>query len=207
MTALLKRLEISLVLMGLFLTAACSGIKTDFQQPSQFRLTLSPGAHGPENIGKGDGLLVRLFDVSPEFDFESLTYRVAADRYETDFYNKFMTSPGRMITQVIKEGLYASSHFTSVTANDPENIRYRLRGTVLELYGDAMVKNRPMAVMTIRFKLEKQDQDGFSPVVTKTYSQQIGLETLNAQHLIQAWNQCIEQILTDFLKDTATAVK
>ncbi len=203
----LKSIRISLVLTGLFLTAACSGIKTDFQQPSQFRLALSPGAHGPENIEKGSGLLVRLFDVSPEFDFESLTYRVAQDRYETDFYNKFITSPGRMITQVIKEGLYASSHFTSVTANDPENIQYRLWGTVLELYGDAVAGNRPTAVMTIRFRLEKKEQAGFSPVINKTYSKQIRVETFDARHLVQAWNQCIGQILTDFLNDTAAAVE
>ncbi|MCA1786418.1 MAG: ABC transporter [Desulfotignum sp.] len=192
-----------MLLVILFLTG-CTGIHKDFPEKNLFRIdpprpvTISPG------LEMGKGLLVRQFDISPEFETNFFMYQVSQDRFTGDYYNKFMVSPARMITDAVKEALYNSAFFRPVPASEPSDIFFRLSGKIIQLYGDHTNPAHPRAVMTLRLILEEQTDKGFIPVINQVYAAFEPTSQNRPAALVQAWNRCLENILTDFFRNVDT---
>ncbi|MFO7911306.1 MAG: hypothetical protein R6V15_04010 [Desulfotignum sp.] len=192
-----------IVLMGVCMTG-CSGIIRDFPEQNQFTISppLLPGEAGIR--GSGKGLLVRQFDISPEFESNFFIYKVSDNRYTGDYYNKFMVSPARMISDAFKEAVYSSAIFRDAPASSPSDISFRLGGKIISLYADIRDPKKPRAVMALRLTLEQHTGTGFVPVINRIY----GVSQFTAQSgptaLVQAWNRCLARIISDFLKDAET---
>ena len=186
-------------LIALLFLSGCSGIKSDSPRQNLFRI--SADSREISQLEQGAGLLVRPFDINPEFESGSFVFRVSQDQFKEDFYNKFMISPARMITNAVREDLIASPVFKSVPAREPIEIPYRLRGKVLDLYADIQDTQTPKAVMTLRLILEKENSKGFATVISQTYPVQVPVDSLDASDFARAWNQCLSMILSDFYKD------
>jgi len=183
--------------------AGCSGIIKDFPETNLF--TIAPprifGETGTHDTGKG--LLVRQFDISPEFESSFFIYKESDNRFSGDYYNKFMVSPARMITDAVKEALYHSAFFRPAPASAPSAIDYRLWGKIISLYADVRHPENPRAVMALRLTLEQQAGAGFVPNLNQVYAVSQPAGQASPADLVQAWNRCLEQILTDFFKDAA----
>ncbi|WP_022667013.1 ABC-type transport auxiliary lipoprotein family protein [Desulfospira joergensenii] len=190
------------VFVSLLFFIGCSGIKSEFPLQNLFRITSGPWTAGqPE---QGADLLVSPFDISPEFESDSFVFRVSRDQYKVDFYNRFMVSPAEMITHSVREDLYASRLFKAVQPGDSLDVQYRLRGKVVELYADIRDPNAPKGVMVLGLTLERQTKAGFAPVVIRTYPAQIPVKTIEAVNFVEAWNQCLGRILSDFYRECAS---
>ncbi|MCP4723288.1 MAG: ABC transporter, partial [Desulfobacteraceae bacterium] len=153
----------------------------------------------------GEGLLVKRFSISPEFETNSFVYRLSPTRFTTDFYNNFIVSPARMITNVIQEDLWGSPLFSPVPTHTLEDIRFQLWGKVTDFYCDIQNPDQPRAIMGIRLILEKNNGDSFTPVINKTYGAQIELDALDPGLFTDGLNKGINQILDAFYKDMAQA--
>ena len=192
-----------MVLISLCL-AGCSGIIKDFPEPNLF--AISPprtfGEAGTNDTGKG--VLIRQFDISPEFESSFFIYKVSDNRFTGDYYNKFMISPARMITDAVKEAIYSSAFFRPAPASAPSTIDYRLWGKVISLYADVRDPKNPRAVMALRLTLEQETGTGFVPKINQVYTVSRPTARARPADLVQAWNRCLEQILTDFFRDVAT---
>ena len=186
-----------------FCLGGCSGIIKDFPETNLFTIAppLRTGETGTHNTGKG--LLVRQFDISPEFESSFFIYKESDNRFSGDFYNKFMVSPARMITDAVKEALYTSAFFRPAPASAPSAIDYRLGGKIISLYADARDPENPRAVMALRLNLEQQTGAGFIPKVNRVYTVSQLAGQARPATLVQGWNHCLEQILSDFFKDVA----
>ncbi len=145
--------------------------------------------------------MIRQLNILPEFESNFFVYRVSPMRYVFDYYNNFMVSPARMITDAMGEELYALPCFSSVPANAYKNIKYQLWGKIIDLYGNIQDRNHPRAVMTIRLILEKRTGAGFVQLINKIYPASINMTQLDAKGLVMAWNLCLEHILSGFYKD------
>jgi hypothetical protein len=187
-----------------FFTAGCSGILRDF--PEQNLFTIAAPRVSEESVGtfkEGSGLLIRQFDISPEFESSFFVYKASANRFTNDYYNKFMVSPARMISDAVREALYGSVFFRPVPVSEPAGIHFRLQGKITHLYADISNPKQPRAVMALRLILENQAEQGFVPVINQTYTDLKAIPPDSPAELVKAWNQCLETILADFLTDVA----
>jgi hypothetical protein len=153
----------------------------------------------------GEALLVKRFSISPEFETNSFVYRLSPTRFSTDFYNNFLISPARMITEVIQEDLWASPFFSPIPAQTMADIHFQLWGKVMAFHGDIQDTKQPKAIVTIRLILEKNTVDGFTPVIHKTYGAQILLDAPDPGLLADGLGKGINEILDAFYSDIKKA--
>lgn len=189
-------------LMSSLFAAGCSGIVRDF--PEQNLFTISAPRASEEIAGTfkdGIGLLMRQFDISSEFESSFFVYKVSDNRFTNDYYNKFMVSPARMISDAVREALYGSAFFRSVPVIEPAMIHFRLQGKITHLYADVTNPKQPRAVMALRLILEQQTDTGFVPVINRVYRSLKAVPPASPADLAQAWNQCLEKILSEFFVD------
>jgi hypothetical protein len=192
-----------IVLTGLSM-AGCSSIIRDFPEQNQFTISTPrlPGEAGIRSNARG--LLVRQFDISPEFESNFFIYKVSDNRYTGDYYNKFMVSPARMISDAFKEAVYSSVFFRAAPASAPSDIRFRLGGKIISLYADIRHPEKPRAVMALRLTLEQHTGTGFVPVINRIFEASQSTAQSGPTALVQAWNHCLARIISDFLKDAQT---
>jgi ABC-type uncharacterized transport system auxiliary subunit len=191
-----------IVLAGL-LMPGCSGIIRDFPETRLFVLETPDVDETGAGFQTGRGLLIRQFDIAAEFESSFFVYKVSDNRFTNDYYNKFMVSPGRMITDAVRDALNDSVLFQLVPAGEPGRIDFRLSGKITQLYVDIRNPEIPRAVMALRLLLEKQSPAGFMPVINHVYSmaEPVSGTGMRAEAYVQAWNRCLEQVVTEFLTD------
>jgi len=166
-----------------------------------------------KRTGKASGvyrdtiLAVKEFDVSPRFRDKALVYRTGKFKYESDYYNEFLTWPGKLVGEEARQWLGASGMFGSVVKyGDVSNPTHVLKGDVTELYGDFSEESNPRAVIGIKFLLV--DVTGRKPeiVFEKSYDAVIGLESKSAEELIEAQNENLREILSSLENDLRAVV-
>jgi ABC-type uncharacterized transport system auxiliary subunit len=158
---------------------------------------------GQTHSPQADTILeVRPFGISPSFAQKELVYRTGEFRYESDFYNQFVTDARLQITEQTRRWLSDSGDFSSValsgSALEPTHI---LEGDIVSLYGDFRNKSDAHAVMEIEFFLIDIKSPSASVIFSKMYEARVRAGQAKVENLIQAYNQCLEQILQDFEGD------
>ncbi len=187
------------VLAGMLLSG-CSGIIRDFPQTHLFVIESPEINASAEGFETGHGLLIRQFDISAEFESSFFVYKLSDNRFSNDYYNKFMVSPARMISDAVRDALDGSV-FRQVPASEPDPDRISSVGKITHLYADIQDPEHPRAVMTLRLLLEKQTDTGFMPVINQVYSAVEPASENRSDTLVRAWNLCLEKVITKFLAD------
>ncbi|MDZ7666391.1 MAG: ABC-type transport auxiliary lipoprotein family protein [Desulfotignum sp.] len=188
------------VLAVVFLSG-CAGIIRDFPETRLFVIETPDVDKTGAGFQTGRGLLIRQFDISAEFESSFFIYKVSDNRFTNDYYNKFMVSPGRMITDAVRDALNDSVLFRLVPAGEPDQIDFRLSGKITHLYVDIRNPEQPEAVMALRLLLEKEAPAGFMPVINHVYSVSEPVPGTRSEAYVQAWNRCLAQVVTEFLTD------
>jgi hypothetical protein len=160
-----------LYIMGGYTLMGCTNIRNKSPEKKIYRIQAHSQMAASNTPETGEGLLVKRFSISPEFETLSFVYRLSPTRFANDFYNNFIAAPARMITDVIQEDLWASPLFSP--AYTLTQARFQLEGKVTEFYGDIQDTQQPMAVVTLRLLLEETTDNGVIPVIHKTYGAKI----------------------------------
>lgn len=184
---------------------SCSGIRNEYQGKSMFRLEASPGMAEAQDQQTGEGLLVKRFSIAPEFEGSPFMYRYNHNRFGSDYYHNYVVPPARMITDIVRENLYASPLFSPVSPNSMEDIQYQLWGKIIELYGDIRNKQQPKATVIIRMILDKNEDGNFKPVTHKTYTATVPLSEPSPEAYVAGVNQGLTKIMNDFFEDLNAA--
>jgi hypothetical protein len=192
----------AVVLAGMLLSG-CAGIVRDFPETRLFVIESPRINRTAAGFETGQGLLIRQFDISAEFESSFFVYKVSDNRFTNDYYNKFMVSPARMISDAVRDALDGSVFFRQVPTSEPDRIAFRLSGKITHLYADIQDPKHPRAVMTLRLRLEKQTDAGFMPVINQVYSAVEPASENRSDTLARAWNLCLKQVVTKFLADVA----
>jgi cholesterol transport system auxiliary component len=145
------------------------------------------------------------FSVATPFDGKSLVYRVGEQRYEKDFYNAYIATPGNMIANASRQWLDQSGIFRITVAQGTSFFPYyTLQATVDELYGD--YRSKPEAVVSVQFFLTVTNPNLPDPLITaKRYTQRIALANNQPQTLVLGQQQALAAILQQLESDLFAA--
>ena len=159
------------------------------------------------SLGSGKTVTVHGFAVSPRFKDKALVYRTDQLRYESDYYNEFLTWPGELITEQVREWLERTGLFGHVLKpGDAPESAYFLKGNVKALYGDFTGKAEPKAVMAVQFLLIEVSEDRHEIVYDKTHEASASVESKSAEKLVEGYSECLGQILTGLEQDLKKVV-
>ena len=197
--------KISIVLTGFLVILisfyGCTGLKKEPVNKSYFDLAITLPVSSQNKVCKSETLLVKEFYINPVFDSHSFVYRLGKNKYAIDYYNEFVSSPARLITQGIEESLCASNLFTSIQANKKQNIGFRLSGKITRLYGDFQDPSNPRAVIEISMILEKKHDTAFQTISSKTYLAEEKILSNDPSKLVSGWNAGLLKIVIGFISD------
>ncbi|MCK5686714.1 hypothetical protein KAJ27_21430 [bacterium] len=195
---------ITVFLMCMNIFYGCGSLKTQYIEKQYYDLTTGT----PDNTSgskdctnSGSTVLIKPFPIDPAFDSFSFIYRVDKTRYVYDYYNEFISSPAKLISDKIAETLYASPHFQSALTKKPEDIEYRLSGKIIKLYGNFQKINTPKAVIEIRILLEQKNKKIFNQVISKIYSGTQTISSASPDDLLEGWDRGFSTIMKTFIKD------
>ncbi len=153
-----------------------------------------------QEISKDVVLDVQSFNVDTAFSTRSLIYRKNQSEYEKDFYNQFLIRPDDMITEKTRSWLSESGLFELVLEPGSYiDASHVLEGNIITLYGDFRDKSSPKATMKIRFFLIKLS--GKSVVFAKTYETTSESNERTAESLVEAFDNCLTDILSNLEED------
>lgn len=145
---------------------------------------------------------VHRFTIDSAFDSKGLVYRKSEFEYESDFYNEFLISPSAMVTEKTRTWLSQSGLYARVLDKGSYvGSTHTLEGNITALYGDLRSKSSPRAVMELRVFLIAEKAPKESIILGKTYSTSSNLESEGTEGLVEAFDRCLEKILTDLEKD------
>jgi hypothetical protein len=130
-------------------------------------------------------------------------YRTGENSFERDPYAEFLTSPGRSLAKPIRVYLRNSAVFRNVTEPDSAlRADRRVEVHATELYGDFRKSTNAAAVMALRFIF--LDGPAGSPDKVKLQmdcARRIELKERTPAALVEGWNQGLEQIMADVVKE------
>jgi len=198
----------SIILMGflfiLIFIYGCAGLKKEPVHKSYFDLAITLPVSSQNKICKGEALLIKEFSINPVFDSHSFVYRLGKNEYAIDYYNEFVSSPARLITQIIEGSLCAQDHLISIQTNMKQNINFRLSGKIIRLYGDFQDPSNPRAVIEISITLEKSKGTVFQAIFSKIYLAEENISSSDSSNLVSGWNTGLLKIVIEFIKDFQT---
>jgi ABC-type uncharacterized transport system auxiliary subunit len=156
--------------------------------------------HPRQKTSKDIILDVQSFSVNTTFGTRSLIYRKSQSEYETDFYNQFLIRPEDMITEQTRDWFSESGLFKWVLEpGSYADVTHTLQGNIIALYGDFREDPSPKATMKMRFFLIEVSEK--SIVFAKTYEAVSGFVDSKAESLIEAYDVCLTNILSDLERD------
>ncbi len=153
-----------------------------------------------QEVSKDIILDVESFNIDTAFSTKNLVYRKNQSEYETDFYNKFLISPEDMISDKTRGWLSESGLFKLVLEpGSYSDATHVLEGNITALYGDFRERLSSKATMKIRFFLVKLSDK--SVVFTKTYESINEAQSKTAGALVEAFDKCLINILSNLEQD------
>jgi ABC-type uncharacterized transport system auxiliary subunit len=178
------------------LFSGCDGPKPYNKKYYVLNVNRTPETSKPDNNFILD---VRTFTIDSAFDSKGLVYRKAEFEYETDFYNEFLISPAIMITEKTRTWLSNSGIFHLVLDKGAYiEPTHTLQANITALYAD---RREQKAVVEIRTFLVSNDAPDDSVIMTATYRASSALELQLPEALLEAFDACLTQILTDLEND------
>lgn len=181
--------------------AGCAELGVD--APRKHEYVFDVERSGEESgAGSGKVLEVRPFRVSSRFEGTELVYRTGDLRYETDFYNVFLSGPAGNISEEVRQWLGQSGLFASVVHPVSQvDTTLVMEGDITALYGDYQDLSNPKAVMEIEVLVMDNTGGDHAIEYHDVYRVEIALESRRAEELVTGLNKCLEGILQAMEQD------
>jgi uncharacterized lipoprotein YmbA len=182
---------------------ACVNVNIDRNYPARRYFVLNANDTGiASQTGSAGVLRLAHVRVSPRYDGKGFVYRLAAQNFETDFYNQFLVAPGSMLTDELSQALRRAKLFqyivNSSSAVEPTCL---LEATVDELYGDFSNDTAGSAVLGMAFVMSRLAANGPEALFQKHYRKVIPLQARSPEALVQGWNRALEEMLSALVID------
>jgi cholesterol transport system auxiliary component len=202
-----RRIGLALCLVLTVFMLMAPGCSKPSANSRYYVLETTRPATPPAKEGKAI-LAVPRFTVDAAYAGRGLVYRLDEYRYESDAYNEFLVSPAVMITEKTRDWLSASGLFAQVLgAGSSVDATHRIEANITALYGDFRDKDKPKAVVEMRFFLLRT-KAGVDPEIlfAKPYQASMEVTTDDPEGLIDGLDRCLQTILTELEKDLVDVV-
>jgi cholesterol transport system auxiliary component len=179
-----------------FLLTGC--VNVDRLYPEKQFFVLNASRNEKPSASKSDAVLkIQKFHVASRFEGKGFVYRLGDLKYESDFYNEFLISPGVMITEEVNKWLKQSGLFQQVICSSSLiEPTFYLEGVVSVLYGDYRSNHSPEAILEVQFLLVRNVSARPVVVFAKTYRQEAALKEKSPAALAEGWSRSLEYILS-----------
>jgi len=193
----------SIVIFSLPLFTGCGG--GDRSSDSMRHFLLETERFGSVVNATEASVCVKTFKIASPFDNSNFIYKKANNDYESDYYNRFFTSPEVLITQQCRNWLEKSGFFKNViNKSSIASADYILEGNIINLYGDFTQSELAFAVMEIRFFLVREMRDEPEIVFSKEYKERVEVAAARPEDIVAGYDKCLEKILSNFESDLAS---
>ena len=144
----------------------------------------------------------------PRYHGREFIYRLSNVRYQTDYYNLFLVSPGALLAEETGQWLAQGGPFERViAASSRVRATHLLEGTVVLMEGDFRNVGAPKAALGVSLTLI--DQTAILPTIVfqKHYTQFMALSNTAPATLVEGWNKALQSILTGVETDLEVDLK
>ena len=186
---------IQLCLVLLVLVCGCSsGSKQE--DPSNYFLLEAQRQGVGEPAETSMILMVQPFPVSPGIEQRELVYRRSMSRYETDYYERFITDVGSQVAEQTRRWLSQSGCLGQVLpVGTSVDATHLLEGNIAKLHSDFREEANPKALMEVDCYLVDVRTRKPAVVFHGTYNATAKITEAKAESIIAAYNLCLDQIL------------
>jgi len=192
-----------IIMFVILFGAGCANVDKPYPQRAYYQFDVSNSGHSGTPV-QGTILGIKRLSVSPGSQGLEFIYRTGEFKYQSDFYNQFFRPPGALITEAVTRWFADAGVFEDVLGQLSQAFpNYVIEGNVVKIYGDYRNSSAPSAVMEIQFFLLKLTDDVDTPIVvtSSTYNARKPISSRDPKALMLGWNQALEEILGEFLKD------
>jgi cholesterol transport system auxiliary component len=198
------KISIKIVISFLILGALAAGC-VKFDRPALDRkyFVMSVERNKDSHTNGTETLVVRRFQISPQYQDRELVYRKDKSIYEADYYNLFFVPPTEMLTNDLRRWFSDSGLFKNVVS--PSSLSSGglvLEGLVNSLYGDYH-GNVPAAVVEIQFFLVDNWDENTPIIYSRTFSEKIKLKSKDSAELVEGMSLGIKNIFSKLEADLA----
>jgi hypothetical protein len=189
----------------MLLTAGCVRLWTKTLDIKTYMVETERGFQ-PVEKPLADTLWIDTVGVLPPFNVRNLVLRKSDVEYETSYYTELLLSPSENFRNNVYTWFASSGIFRAVSIAERSGMSHRLAVSVLKFYGDVSAEPG-LAALTVKATLFDERTNGMNILFSKDYVQQIAVADASAEELIRAYNQALQQILTDCEKDVVAALQ
>jgi len=187
----------TLIAVAALVMPACSFMAA--RTPAQTFL-LDPGV--PPRAAKqiSGSVAVSFVDVSSPYSIGNFQYRLSESDWETDPYNRFLSSPQEMMTRVIRTWLEKSSAFSTVVMPASGVVAdFQVECEVTSLFVDFRDVGNPEAVMAMEFRVMRSVKNAPPEVVLrKAFNSRAPVADRTPEAFVQAWNAALREDMMSF---------
>jgi len=152
-----------------------------------------------------DKLWMDMVHVLPPFNVRNIVLRKSDVEYETSYYTELLLSPSENFRNNFYTWFSSSGIFHAVSLSDRKGMSHRLVVTVLKFYGDTSSEPGTV-VLEIKATLLDEKTKGMRVLLSKNYRQQVEVSEQSAGEVIRAFNQALQQILSNCEADVIEAL-
>jgi uncharacterized lipoprotein YmbA len=163
----------------------------------------APEKMAPTNVATARVLGIRKLEIAAPFEGRPLVYRTGDYSYVRDPYAAFLDTPAESLLVTIRGWLRDDASFSAViepgSSLKPNTLA---EIEVTRLYGDFSQSQRPVAVLTMRFRFF--DAPNALPgkvLMEREYTQTIPLKSATPAALMEGWNQALTEVLKQVISD------
>lgn len=201
---MMNLLKTTIVLCAAALITGCGSNKVD-NVKDYYMLNVSRSSVTSEPAEKKVDvvLIADKFAVAEGFGSTPFIYRNKKGLYESDYYRRFFTDKGVMLSDITSQWLSDSGIFRLVTESKAGVMGdYRIKGLVTEMYADMSDSKYSFAKLKIRvFIVDKSGKAVFA----NTYDMTAPVAEACANAVVEATNNCVQQYLTALEADLIKA--
>jgi ABC-type uncharacterized transport system auxiliary subunit len=148
-------------------------------------------------------LEIRRIAVAAPFDGQSFVYRRSAYAYERDPYAEFLVPPAEILAPALRGAFLQGNIFDEVTLpGSALPADYQVEIYVTELDGDFRRPAAPTADLGIAFLFfDAKDARPGTVLFQREYHEQVPFHPRTAAALVPAWNQALNDIMTQLNGD------
>ena len=186
---------------GVAFVSGCVSIEKSYPDRRYFVLDLRHSSEANSAAGNGT-LQIAPVRISPRYADRNFIYRRSETRYETDYYNQFLVSPGVLVSEEVRRELSASGIFQYVIGPaQPLVPTHTLDASVISFYGDFRDVAAPKAVIEMEFFLSRESPGSVAVLFHNQYQRIVAVDARTPEALVQGWNQALQEILSSLVND------
>ncbi len=187
---------------ALCLGAASCSLRQPAVVTQSYALELPSPPAGP--AGK-KSIAVLPFSAAPAASGQMFLYRADELRYESDFYNRHLVPPARMLTGELRQWLMKSKAGPVREPGAPLSSDLVVQPRLTELYADYRDVQHPRAVVAMDMVLIARDGSGSRQLFDRDYRRAVPMKEVSPAAAVEGWGRGAGQIFSEFAGDLRRA--